>query len=65
MALEVKNSAHVRPEDLHGLKNFGEDYPECKRWLLYRGRERFVQDAILCLPCEEFLRHLIPNHFPS
>ncbi len=64
-AVEVKNSAHVKPEDLRGLVNFGEDYPECKRWLLYRGRERFVQDGVLCLPCEDFLRHLIPNKFPD
>jgi predicted AAA+ superfamily ATPase len=52
-ALEVKNSAHVRPEDLRGLKNFGEDFPESRRWLLYRGRERLLRDNILCLPCEE------------
>jgi uncharacterized protein len=64
-ALEVKNSARVRPEDLRGLKNFGEDFPESRRWLLYRGRERFLRDGILCVPCEEFLLQLKPREFPS
>jgi predicted AAA+ superfamily ATPase len=64
-ALEVKNSAHVRPEDLRGLKNFGEDFPESRRWLLYRGRERLLRDNILCMPCEEFLLQLKPNNFPA
>jgi hypothetical protein len=64
-ALEVKNSTQVRPEDLRGLKNFGEDFPESRRWLLYRGRERLLRDGILCMPCEEFLLQLKPNEFPS
>jgi uncharacterized protein len=64
-ALEVKNTSQVWPQDLRGLKSFGEDYPEGRRWLLYRGRERLLIDDILCLPCDEFLRNLTPNHFPS
>lgn len=64
-ALEVKNSGQVRPEDLRGLKSFGEDFPESRRWLLYRGRERFLRDGILCVPCEEFLMQLAPNQFPA
>ena len=64
-AIEVKNSAQVRPEDLRGLKNFGEDFPESRRWLLYRGRERLLRDGILCVPCEEFLLQLKPSEFPS
>jgi len=64
-ALEVKNSAQVRPEDLRGLKNFGEDFPESRRWLLYRGRERLLRDGILCVPCEEFLLQLKPSEFPA
>ncbi len=62
-ALEVKNSAQVRPEDLRGLKNFGEDFPESRRWLLYRGKERLLRDGILCVPCEEFLLQLKPGEF--
>ncbi len=64
-ALEVKNSVRVRPEDLRGLKKFGEDFPESRRWLLYRGRERLLIDDVLCLPCEEFLLELKPDSFPQ
>ena len=63
-AMEIKNTANVRPEDLRGLRNFGEDYPESRRWLLYRGKERLLIDGILCLPCTDFLVNLTPNHFP-
>jgi len=62
-ALEVKNSSQVRKEDLRGLKNFAEDYPEARRFLIYRGKERLLIEGILCLPCEEFLRNLVPNTF--
>ena len=64
-ALEVKNTTQVRPEDLRGLKRFAEDYPESRRILLYRGRDRLLRDGILCLPGEEFLRNLVPNQFPA
>ncbi len=60
-AIEVKNSAHIRPQDLRGLKNFGEDYPKSRRLLLYRGKERLKRDGILCVPCEQFLRNLRPG----
>ena len=63
-ALEVKNSGQVRQEDLRGLKNFGEDFPESRRLLLYRGKERFLRDHILCMPCDEFLLQLKPGVFP-
>ena len=63
-ALEVKNSAKVRPADLRPLRSFGEDYPDGQRFLLYRGTERFVREGILCLPCESFLEALVPGHFP-
>ena len=64
-ALEVKNSGSIRPEDLRGLKAFGEDFPEARRFFLYRGKDRLLRDGILCLPCEDFLRELRPNDFPS
>jgi uncharacterized protein len=60
-AVEVKNSGKVRPEDLRALASFGEDYPESRRFLLYRGKERLLRDGILCLPCEEFLLSLRPG----
>lgn len=61
-AIEVKNSGRVRPEDLRSLRAFGEDYPECKLILLYRGKEKIKQHNILCIPCEEFLIQLRPDH---
>ena len=65
MAIEVKNSQHIHPKDLHSLEAFLEDYPEAKGVLLYRGKERlFLKDKILCLPCEEFLMQLTPNIQP-
>mgnify|MGYP002395866651 CR=1 FL=1 len=64
-ALEVKNTVRVRPEDLRGLKAFGKDFPESRRWLLYRGRERLLSDGILCMPCEELLLQLKPGELPS
>ena len=64
-AIEVKNTSQIRPEDLRGLNNFGEDYPESRRVFLYRGSDRLLRDGILCLSCEEFLHSLVPNQFPS
>ena len=63
-AVEVKNSRQVRPEDLRALRTFGEDYPQSRRYLLYRGRDRLVRDEVLCIPCEEFLASLQPGSFP-
>lgn len=60
-ALEVKNSDKVRSEDLRGLKEFKEDYPEAQTFLLYRGTERVIKNGILCIPCEEFLQAVQPN----
>jgi predicted AAA+ superfamily ATPase len=64
-ALEVKNTGQVRPSDLRGLRAFGEDYPEATRWLIYRGKERFLRDGVMCVPAEEFLRALRPGAFPG
>ena len=59
-AIEVKNAARIRPEDLRGLRAFGDEYPEARRLLLYRGEDRRVTDDILCLPTADFLRNLHP-----
>lgn len=60
IAIEVKNSAKVRSEDLSGLTSFLEDYPEARGILLYRGTERLREKGILCLPVETFLKDLHP-----
>lgn len=65
-AIEVKNAARIRPEDLRALRSFGDDYPTSQRILLYRGKERLQRDGILCLPCSEFLAGLTPAEpFPK
>lgn len=61
MAIEVKNSQRIRPEDLKALSAFKRDYPECEAYFLYRGREKMKRNGIFCVPCEEFLRDLKPH----
>lgn len=60
-AIEVKNSAKINSKMLKGLTAFQEDYPEAQALLLYRGNERLLINNILCLPCEQFLRNLVPG----
>ncbi len=57
-AIEVKNTANVRPEDIRALKTFGADYTEAKRIFLYRGKEKLLRDGIIIEPCAEFLKKL-------
>jgi uncharacterized protein len=64
-AVEVKSSNRIRPEDLRGLRAFAEDYPQSRRYFLYRGEERLLIDDVLCMPCDEFLRGLRPDAFPE
>ncbi len=54
-AIEVKNSTSFGPKDLRALKNFGTDYKGAERFLLYRGKERFLVDGIKIMPVTEFL----------
>jgi len=63
-AIEVKNSARIRPEDLRGLKAFADDYPAARLTLLSRARERLVIDGVTCLPVEDFLMGLNPGRPP-
>jgi len=60
-AVEVKNTATVRSQDLRALKSFGNDYPECERIFVYRGDRRLLIDGILCVPGYEFLRNMRPE----
>jgi predicted AAA+ superfamily ATPase len=61
-AIEVKRSATVRPADLRGVRAFREDYPEAKGRLLYLGSESLEIQGIQCLPCEHFLRRVVPGN---
>lgn len=60
-AIEVKNSANVRPADVRGLSAFLDDYPEARAVLLYRGDRRLRKGNVLCLPVERFLTELRPG----
>lgn len=64
-AIEVKNSARIRPEDLRGLKAFAADYPTARLSFLSRMPERLVIDGVSCLPVEEFLEGLTPGGWPG
>ncbi len=59
-AIEVKNSKKVYKKDLRALKSFTLDYPECSPIFLYRGNETLKINNIVCLPCEHFLKNLVP-----
>jgi predicted AAA+ superfamily ATPase len=54
-AIEVKNAARVQSRDLKVLRTFHEDYPEAKRFFLYRGREKLLRDGITIQPSQDFL----------
>lgn len=58
MAIEVKNATTIHPQDIRSLKTFGEDYPEAKRFLVYRGVEKILRDGIRIEPADEFLTGL-------
>jgi predicted AAA+ superfamily ATPase len=60
-AVEVKNTATVRGQDLRALRTFRGDYQECLPVLVYRGRERLLIDDIPCVPAVEFLQRLGPD----
>jgi uncharacterized protein len=57
-AIEVKNSATVHPQDIRALKAFKDDYPEAKRFLVYRGKEKLLREGISIEPCADFLLKL-------
>jgi predicted AAA+ superfamily ATPase len=60
-AVEVKNSASVRSEDVRPLRTFKDDYPDCEPLLVYRGDKRLAVQGIRCVPVEDFLQQLRPG----
>ena len=60
-AIEVKNTARIRPADLKPLMEFKKDYPISKTVLLHRGKERLLRKNTLCIPCGDFLESLDPE----
>jgi len=65
LAVEVKKARSVFPTDVRPLAAFREDYPEAQVCLLYGGPERLRINGVPCLPCDEFLRLLVPNVGPT
>ena len=60
-AIEVKNAASVRSDDLRSLRAFVADYPECEPILVYRGAEQLEIGGIRCIPAHDFLRGMRPG----
>lgn len=58
IAIEVKNSPHVHPKTLRGLKEFKKDYPVAKCYLFYGGGTPLYFDDITVLPVEQALKTL-------
>lgn len=61
LAIEVKNGAVIHPNDFRSLEAFKEDYPEATPLILYRGKYRYKERGILCIPLEEFLLQIHPH----
>jgi predicted AAA+ superfamily ATPase len=61
VAIEVKNARTVRGEDLRPLRAFHDEYPQARRVLLHRGTDRSVRDGVHLMPCDEFLRGVVPG----
>ena len=55
-AMEVKNAKTLNPSDYNGLVSFGDDYPEAKLLLFYRGQITIKHKNILVVPVEMFLK---------
>jgi uncharacterized protein len=60
-AIEVKNGTTVHPADLRSLETFKEDYPQAQPILLYRGKQRYKEKGILCMPVQEYLAKIHPH----
>jgi predicted AAA+ superfamily ATPase len=60
-AIEVKNAAKISRKDLRALNSFSTDYPEAQCILLYRGSRREVINNVWCIPCDDFLKELLPG----
>lgn len=61
LAIEVKNGTILHPSDFRGVEAFQEDYPEVKSLILYRGKHRYKERGVLCIPIDEFLLEIDPR----
>ncbi len=59
VAIEVKASRSVSPQDLKGLRAFGEDWPRVRKIVVsLESHPRTTEDRIEILPVEQFLSRL-------
>ena len=61
LAVEVKRHRSLRSRDLNGLRAFGSDYPEAKRFVLFGGDRPEEVEGIRVLPLAEALRRIRPG----
>lgn len=57
-AFEIKRSSQITSKSLKGLRNFGEDYPEAKLYILFLGKQKEYHDRVTALPFEQALLEL-------
>jgi uncharacterized protein len=57
-AIEVKRSSRIRSEDLSGLLQFKNDYPEAKLFLFHGGTRRWHESGIELVPLTQALPEL-------
>lgn len=58
LAIEVKLSTVIHPQDTRGLFAFREEFPEAKLFLFYGGTQRLYIDGIEVIPVQEALKTL-------
>lgn len=58
-AFEIKRKAKLTTKDFKGLQSFTEDYPMAKSYLLYGGREEYIENNIQVIPFEITLKKLL------
>jgi len=56
IAIEVKLSHKVRPQDYKALLAFLKDYPQAKALLLYTGKQSYTLNDVYVVPVEKFLK---------
>jgi predicted AAA+ superfamily ATPase len=59
-AVEIKAKSNPGGSDLSGLRAFGEDYPDCPRFLVCETPHSYDRDGVSILPWEEYLA-LLPR----
>lgn len=58
IAFEIKRTGRINHKDLKGLKMFGADFPQSKRYLLYGGKREEFENGICIMPIAKALTEL-------